>query len=187
MKNYYNILKIDKNATSDEIKIIITKKIEKIKKSHITSEKKKLQLNELEEAYKFLNDYHKRKSLDEYVENNMIDYTNTNISTNTNSVWDQFNKSMQIFDNIDNLFNGFNSSGLFDVNNSNNSFQQNSSFISTKIDENGNVVKEEKNSTNQNGKIEGSHKITTVDKDGNEIIKTLPFNINSKKVIKYSL
>ena len=94
MKNYYNILKIDKNATSDEIKIIITKKIEKIKKSHITSEKKKLQLNELEEAYKFLNDYHKRKSLDEYVENNMIDYTNTNISTNTNSVWDQFNKSM---------------------------------------------------------------------------------------------
>ena len=49
MKNYYNILKIDKNATSDEIKIIITKKIEKIKKSHITSEKKKLQLNELEE------------------------------------------------------------------------------------------------------------------------------------------
>jgi hypothetical protein len=66
------------------------------------------------------------------------------------------------------------------------SFYQQSSYSSSKIDKNGNLVTEQKTKTNENGKINESHKIISKDKDGNEIIKEVPVS-KSKKSIRYKV
>ena len=57
-----------------------------------------------------------------------------------------------------------------------NSFYYSSSFSSSKLDKNGERFIEEKKITNNNGKFDGKHTITTTDKDGTDIIKKIPID-----------
>ena len=68
----------------------------------------------------------------------------------------------------------------------NNNFYKHSSFITTKRDNDGNLVTEKKVTTNDNGKVNENHQLITQDKDGNEIIKDILKN-TSKKSIKYKI
>ena len=138
----------------------------------ISSEDKKVKLNELEEAYIFLNDYHKRRSLDDYLE---IESSNINN-------FDNFSNPFTMFNSIFNNNNFINDNNIVNSNNSK-TFYQSSSFTTT-INKDGNIVTEEKIMTNNNGDKDESHRIITKDKDGNETIKDVPKN---KKSIKYNI
>ena len=61
MKNYYNILEVSKNASSNDIKKQTKVLINNVKSMKMSLEEKNKKLKQLEEAYNFLNDYHKRK------------------------------------------------------------------------------------------------------------------------------
>ena len=88
-------------------------------------------LKEIEEAYIFLTDYHKRRSLDEFLENRSI---NLNASNPFNMFDSIFNKTTFPIDNV-------NSKSFFK-----------SSSYSTKMNKDGNLVTEEKVFINDNGK-----------------------------------
>jgi len=174
MKNYYNILDVSKNSSNNEIKEKVNQLIKKVKSLKISSEEKKIKLNELEEAYVFLNDYHQRKSLDDFLVNDSSNLTNFD---NLSNPFTEFNS---IFNN--NKF--INDKDIFDSKNSR-TFYQSSSFTSI-VNKSGNIVTEEKIMTNNNGDKNESHRIITKDKDGNETIKEIPKN-KSKKSIKYNI
>jgi DnaJ-class molecular chaperone len=171
MKNYYNILNISKNASNDNIKQKTKELIKNIKSSNISSNDKKIKLKELEEAYTFLSDYHKRRSLDDYLENE----SNNN---NFNHLIDPFSMFGSIFNN-----NNFTNNDIF--NNSNKkTFYQSSSYSST-FNKDGNLITEEKTFINNNGDKKESHRIITKDENGNETVKEIP--IKNKKKIKYDI
>jgi len=173
MKNYYNIIDVSKNSSNNEIKDKTKQLIKDVKLLNISPEEKKIKLNELEEAYTFLNDYHKRKSLDDFLDNSSNFINLDNLSN-------PFNKFNSIFNN--NKF--VNDSDILDNKNSR-TFYQSSSFT-TIVNKSGNIVTEEKIMTNNNGDKNESHRIITKDKDGNETIKEIPKN-KSKKSIKYNI
>ena len=175
MRNYYKILDLDKSATSSKIKQKVKKKIQELKDSNLTNMEKKKILLEYEEAYKFLSDYHKRRKLDEYLEmNNSIslfnnDFIGDSLISRFNDVLDSpFFMPKFSFDEKDlqkNVKNG-------------GSFYSYSSSSSTR-NKDGEIIIDQYESTNNNGKKNESHKIITKDKDGNEIIKDIP--IKKKK------
>jgi len=175
MKNYYKILGVKSSATSDEIKSVTKHLVNKVKISKISSDDKKVKLSQLQEAYTYLNDYHNRKKLDEYLEN----------------------KEIMVQPIVENPFNIFNKLSLFDnfrmpdlsklENNGNNKYYQQSSFVTTKRDENGNLVTERKTTINKNGDVKKNHQIITQDNDGNEIIKDIAVPKKDKKSIKYKI
>ena len=173
MKNYYNILDVSKNSSNNEIKEKVKQLIKKVKSLKISSEEKKFKLNELEEAYIFLNDYHKRKSLDIFLDDSSNFINLDNLSN-------PFNKFNSIFNN--NKF--VNDRDILDNKNSR-TFYQSSSFTTT-VNKSGIIVTDEKIMTNNNGDKNESHRIITKDKDGNETIKEIPKN-KSKKSIKYNI
>ena len=171
MKNYYNILEVSKNASNDEIKKKTKVLIKDVKNMKIAYEDKKIKLKQLEEAYNFLTDYHKRRSLDEYLENEPSKLSNL----------DNFINPFSMFNSI---FNDNNFMNTNIMNNKNSkTFYQSSSFTTT-VNKDGNLVTEEKVITNNNGDKSESHRITTKDKDGNETIKDVPKN---RKSIKYNI
>lgn len=175
MKNYYNILGIDALASNEDIKKITKKLITDIKASKLSSTEMKKKLKELEEAYSYLNDYHKRKLLDNYLENNSLDLLNQNA----------FTDAFSVFNNVNSIFNNF-SKNDFNISDNNkiNSFYQKNSYVST-VNKDGKIVTDEKIITNNNGDKKESHRIITKDKDGNEIIKEVPQK--NKKSIKYNI
>lgn len=179
MKNYYKILGVDRSVSNDDIKKVTKELIGKIKKSNMSSNEKKEKLSNLQDAYNFLNDYHSRRKLDDYLDSRQVLAPNglvPKVMSNPFGVFD----SLNFFDNLD----------LPDMSNmkisDNNKFYQHSSFITTKRDKDGNIVTEKKVTTNDNGKINENHQLITQDKDGNEIIKDMPKSI-SKKTIKYKI
>ena len=171
MKNYYNILEVSKNASNDEIKKQTKVLIKNVKNMKISLEDKKIKLKQLEEAYNFLNDYHKRRSLGEYLENE------SPILSNRDKLINPFSMFNSIFKD-----NNFMNTNIMNNENSK-TFYQSSSFTST-VNKDGNLVTEEKVITNNNGDKSESHRIITKDKDGNETIKDVPKN---KKPIKYNI
>lgn len=171
MKNYYNILEVSKNTSNDEIKKKTKVLIKNVKNMKISSEDKKIKLKQLEEAYNFLTDYHKRRSLDEY-----LDYDSSK-SSNLDDIINPFSMFNSIFKD-----NNFMNSNILNSENSK-TFYQSSSFTTT-VNKDGNLVTEEKVITNNNGDKSESHRIITKDKDGNEIVKDIP---KSKKSIKYNI
>lgn len=171
MKNYYNILEVSKNASNDEIKKQTKVLIKNVKNMKMSIEDKKIKLKQLEEAYNFLNDYHKRRSLDEYLENE------SPILSNRDKLINPFSMFNSIFKD-----NNFMNTNIMNNENSK-TFYQSSSFTST-VNKDGNLVTEEKVITNNNGDKSESHRIITKDKDGNETIKDVPKN---KKSIKYNI
>ena len=171
MKNYYNILEVSKNASNDEIKKQTKVLIKNVKNMKISLEDKKIKLKQLEEAYNFLTDYHKRRSLDEYLENETTKLSNIDNFINPFSMFNSIFKD-----------NNFMNTNIMNSENSK-TFYQSSSFTST-VNKDGNLVTEEKVITNNNGDKSESHRIITKDKDGNETIKDVPKN---KKPIKYNI
>ena len=177
MKNYYDVLGVNKNVSSNDIKKTVKSKIIDLKKVNKSNDEKKKILNEYEEAYRFLSDYHKRRQLDEYLESNCA------------------NRSLSIFDdNSLSLFNEpiFNSifmppmiiNDLDNFKDAKGSFYSHISTTTTRND-NGKIVTDEKVTTNNNGKEESYHKLITRDKNGNEIVKQIP--IKNKKSKKYNI
>mgnify|MGYP006131193895 FL=1 len=72
MINYYDIINISKEATTDDIKARTKFRLSEIKKSLISSTQKAIEINKLKEAYYFLKDYHRRRELDEYLERSSV-------------------------------------------------------------------------------------------------------------------
>ena len=179
MKNYYNILGVDKNISNEDIKKVTKDLINDIKSSNIPDAQKVKKLKSLEDAYKFLNDYHKRRKLDNYLENNLSTNIQTNLQTNLQT--DIISNPFDVFSNVNSIFNNMNNFNFDNAKNTN-TYSKSTSYIS-KLDDNGNLVTEEITKINENGKVSESHKIITKDKDGNEIIKDVP----SKKTIKYNI
>lgn len=164
MKNHYKIIGVDKNATAEDIKKETKKKIKLINESDINMYDKKKYIDQLSDSFNFLKDYQFRRELDEYLENKL----------KNNLVKDSYFK----FPNS--LFNFKDISSLPEINGKN-SYYSYSSYSSSKRDKNGDVTIENKFLSNNNGKLDGKHTITTKDKLGNDIIKEIPVN---KKTFK---
>lgn len=171
MKNYYNILDVSKNSSNDEIKKKIKLLIKNVKDMKVSSDEKNKKFKILEEAYNFLTDYHKRRSLDEYLENESPKLSNLDNFINPFSMFNSIFKD-----------NNFMNSNILNSENSK-TFYQSSSFTTT-VNKDGDLVTEEKVLINNNGDKSESHKIITKDKDGNETVKDVP---KSKKSIKYNI
>lgn len=183
MKNYYKVLNLDKDASSSKVKHQVKKKIQELKDSNLTNKEKKNILLEYEEAYKFLSDYHKRRKLDEYLEmNNSISLFNNNNDFIGDSLISKFN------DILDSPFFmpkfNFDEKDLQKNTKNGGSFYSYSSSSSAR-NKNGDIIIDQYESTNNNGKKNESHKIITKDKDGNEIIKDIP--IKKKNKLKYNI
>lgn len=158
MKNHYKIIGIHQNASTNEIKEVTKQRINQLKQSSLNSDEIKKGLGILEESYKFLSDYHSRKKLDQFLNNQKNDiFNNTFFNTNFSFPHSKENKK--------------------------NSYYYSSSFTSSKLEKNGERVVEEKKIINNNGKFNGKHTITTTDKEGNDIIKEIP--IKYKKKLDY--
>jgi len=175
MKNHYKIIGVDPNASTEQIREIIKKRVMQVKKSNFSYDKKKKSLKSLENSYKALTDYHTRKQLDEYLNNkNKLDVF--------------YNP----FPNIDNMIGNMEKNFFTDLSakrslenlpkNTNSKYYYHTSYTSSKLDENGNRIVEKKHVTNADGKVDGKHTITTKDKAGNNIVKELPLKF--KKYIK---
>lgn len=175
MINYYEIIGVPKLASTDEIKKKTKLNIKKIKESNISQNQKNKELRKMEDAYTFLTDYHKRQKLDIYLDKN---YT-INFSRPF-SIFDQLEGSLKPLDKFTIAKPDFEFPDFSQFKNINSKFIQHSSTISSNSDKNGNIITEKKITTNNNGQIDGSHTITTIDKEGNEIIKDIPINKDSK-------
>ena len=152
MRNHYDIIGVNKNASTNEIREITKKRIHQLKQSSLNSNEIKKGLCILEESYKFLSDYHSRKKLDQYLENQKNDIFN-NSFFNTNFSFPNIKETKE------------------------NTYYYSSSFTSNTFNKNGEKVTEEKQITNNNGMLKGKHTITTTDKEGNDIIKEVPINL----------
>ena len=162
MKNHYDIIGVNKNASTNEIHEVVKQRIGQLKQSSLNLAEKKKALNILEESYKFLSDYHSRKNLDLYLN-----------SKKNNIFINSFFKTDFSFPEIIENKKG-------------DSYYYSSSFTSNTFNKNGERVIEEKQLTNNNGKFNGKHTITTTDKEGNDIIKEVPINIKKdKKKLNY--
>ena len=154
MKNYYKILNVSENATSEEIKSKFKKKARKYHpdKNKDLHARKKFEL--INEAYNTLIDPYERGKYDAKLEMNL-----SNIDS-------RFNDTMSLFSNIDN-------SSLFDINNSSISKNVKSySFVSSSSTKNGKIITKKKYKTNINGKEKKYYQEYETDKDGNlKIIK----------------
>ena len=161
MKNYYKILNIHKNATTEEIK---QKYIRKARKYHPDKNKdlhaiKKFEL--INEAYNTLIDPYERGKYDAKLEMNLIDMNFSNLDFDN-----RLNDSMSLFNNLNN-------SSLFDANNSHISKNVKSySFVSSTSSKNGKTITKKKYKTNINGKEKKYYQEYETDKNGNlKIIK----------------
>ena len=184
MINHYKILGIDQSADSKKIKETTKILFNKIDASNNTDEKKSKMKKSIYESYKFLTDYHSRKSLDDYLDsmNNQYKVINRN----------EFNPFTE-FDNLNNVFSSFTPihSGSFrsfvnnieksvkneNINsssNSNNKSSQNNYYMksySSKVfpDKNGNYIQEVVEKTNNNGKKEEKKYKNTIKKNNNKL------------------
>jgi DnaJ-class molecular chaperone len=151
MKNYYKILGINQNASTELISKHTKKRIKEIKNSSLSYDKKKNELNKLQKSYKVLSDYHKRRELDDYL--NYKNIFNNDFFSNP-------------FEKMDLIINN-------DISIPNNKYYYHTSFTSSKIHENGNRIIDNKYMTNNNGKVDSKHTITEKDKKCNDIIKNV--------------
>ena len=166
MKNHYKIIGVNKNATAEDIKKETKKKLKLVNESGINIYEKKKYIDQLSDSFNILKDYHSRRELDEYLENKL----------HNTLVKDSFFKFPESLFNLKDITNvpEIKTSGK-------NSYYSYSSYSSSKRDKNGDITIENKFLSNNNGKLDGKHTITTKDKLGNDIIKEIPIN---KKTFK---
>lgn len=163
MKNHYKIIGVSQESSKEAIKKETKKKIKLISESKISINEKKKSIDQLSDSFYFLNNYYFRSKLDEYIE----------MRSKMKSLSDDF------FRVKDTLFNIKETSKI--KTSDNNIYCSYSSYSSSKVDNNGDVTVVNKYISNNNGRIDGKHTITTKDKLGNDIIKEIPVN---KKTFK---
>lgn len=166
MKNHYKILQVSRNSKTNEIKEKTKLLLNQIKKSNVTKEEKIKLSKNVYESYKFLCDYHNRKSLDDYLDSQykIVD------SKSANSKFSDFNDPMiglissfnlpldLNFD--DELFNQKNN-----ISNNNSYYYVKSSSVKGELDKDGNMVYKTVEKTNDNGKKNEKEFTNKVDKD----------------------
>tara|TARA_X000000950_G_C13852026_1_gene634903 strand:+ start:976 stop:1599 length:624 start_codon:yes stop_codon:yes gene_type:complete len=165
MKNHYKILGVDKNIRSKDLKIVYKDLFKMIDKANTTEEKKIELKKKVYESYHFLADYHSRKSLDEYLNNDSKNQSGTLIKKDNNdSIYQKNNLIMPFQSPLTNILPTLFDKSFMDSlevsgkNNTPNAKDKNSKFfmksVTSKIvpDKNGNMVQEVVETTNNNGK-----------------------------------
>lgn len=151
MKNHYKVLQIPRTCTNKDIKNKTKELLEQIKQTNITeSEKNKLSMK-VYESYKFLNDYHNRKSLDDYLDSQYKIISDDKNITPSDSIFDNFELgllgSFTVPFNFDEFEKDFKNNK-----NSKSYFYSKSSSTKSELDKDGNVVYKTKEYINDNGK-----------------------------------
>lgn len=166
MKNHYKVLQISRNATGKEIKNKTKELIEQIKNSNLSLEEKKNLSNKVYKSYKFLTDYHQRKSLDDHLDSQykIIEPKKeffSSMSFDEPFFNDDFGLGL-----ISSL--GFPKINLDKIKNDKNSktyFYSKSSSTTGNLDENGNYVTKTKEYINNNGKEDKKEYQKTIKKE----------------------
>lgn len=163
MINHYKVLQIPRTCSNKDIKNKTKELLDKIKKSNISeSEKKKLNIK-VHESYKFLNDYHKRKSLDNYLDSQYKIVSNDKKKYSDDKFFDNLGfgllGSFSIPFNFDELEKNFKENK-----NSKSYFYSKSSSTKSDLDKDGNVVYKTKEYINNNGKKETKEYSNSLDK-----------------------
>lgn len=162
MKNYYKVLQVKRSASSSEIKQKAKELLKEVKKSEISTKEKNKLSKEIFDSYEFLIDYHKRKSLDDYLDS-QYKILSPKEEPFKNSI---FSMMPLIFD-IKNDSNNFEKEMK---KNDNSYFFSSSSITTNKMDKDGNIVTKTKKYSNNNGKEDEKEysKITKIgDKEKN--------------------
>ena len=161
MKNHYQVLQVPRSASSKDIKNKTKELINNIKKSNISNEEKNKLNSKVYESYKFLSDYHKRKSLDEYLDSTYkIIQPKTTLSS-PSSFFDDDDFGISLFSSIIPI----DLTSLTDDKNSKSYFYSKSSTTSGSLDKNGNYNTKTKEYTNDNGKKNQKEYSNTYNKD----------------------
>ena len=181
MSNLYEVIGVNKNASTQQINIGAQKKLNEIKAKRVSKDEKKKLSDNIMNAFNILNDYHSRRSYDEELESknmslfNMFDIFKTPFFTPTPI------ENNRVFDNF-----------LTNMPNSNSSYYSSSSS-STRMNEGGTIFK--KTYSNVNGEVKETNQKITIDKNGNKKIEDLPIDSNkynipsksNKHKIKYKI
>lgn len=165
MNNFYEVIGVSKNSTTEQINVASHNKLKEIKKMNVDSTKKKELTNLVVEAFNTLSDYHKRRSYDEYLESQIapVNFFGRNMFNNN-----FFNNMKSSFENLDNL--------------PNNGFQKTySSSIQNVSNDNGNTIFK-KTYSNVNGEVKETNQKITIDKDGNKNVEDLTKNNNKYNI-----
>ena len=184
MKNHYKALQIPRSATNKDIKNKTKELLSQIKNSKISeSEKNKLSMK-VYESYKFLNDYHSRKSLDDYLDSQYKIIDNNKRKSNIDPFFDNFGLGLigsftMPFD-MKEFEDSFKDLSTKDKN-SKSYFYSKSSSTKSELDKDGNIVYKTKEYVNDNGKKnknEYSNKVKKEDLEKNfKNVKPITFII----------
>ena len=148
MKNHYQVLQVQRSASTKDIKNKTKELINNIKKSNISNEEKNKLNSKVYESYKFLTDYHKRKSLDEYLDSTYKIIQPKTTLSNSSSFFDDDDFGITLFSSIIPI----DLTSLTNDKNSKSYFYSKSSTTSGSLDKNGNYITKTKEYTNDNGK-----------------------------------
>lgn len=151
MKNYYKVLNVQRSSSSSEIKTKAKELLKDVKKSKISTQEKNKLSKEIFESYEFLIDYHKRKSLDDYLDSQYKILSPKEKPFEN----DMFSMMPLIFDfknNTNNLEKEMNKLESEIKKNDNSYFFTSSSITTNEMDKDGNIISKTKKYTNDNGK-----------------------------------
>ena len=174
MINHYNILKVSRMSSNEEIKSKAKRLLKEVKTSKISTQDKNNLSKKIYESYQFLRDYHKRKSLDDYLDSQYKIISNTeNQEEDLSSIFGFMNLTPLNF-NLDGLSDKMKEmeNEISNKKNGNTYFYSSSSTTTSNLDENGNLVSQTKEVINNNGKKD-KKEYKTVTKKGNLKKKSL--------------
>lgn len=113
MKTYYQLLGLTPQASTNDIKNTAKMHIKNISNSNLyTSSKKKTKIQEIENAYKILSDYHKRREYDDTIVLQPININNfqknyTPFGISSFNISDSFTQNMDISKNSYQSYSSF--------------------------------------------------------------------------------
>lgn len=177
MSNLYEVIGVNKNASTQQINTGAQQKLREIKSKQISKEEKKKLSDNVMNAFNILNDYHSRRSYDEQLESksnnnifNMLDIFNSPFFAPT--------PTPTLMEN-NNFMNNF----LTNVPNNSSSHSYYSS-TSTSSNFNKGSTTYKKTYSNINGEVKETNQKITIDKDGNKKIENLPLDSNKYNISK---
>ena len=169
MKNHYQVLQVPRSASTKDIKTKTKELINNIKKSNISNEEKNKLNSQVYESYKFLTDYHNRKSLDDYLDSTYKIIEPSSKSINPSSFFDDDDFGISLFSGIIPI----DLNTLSNNKNSKSYFYSKSSTTSGSLDKNGNYITKTKEYTNDNGKKDQKEYSKTYNKD--DLLNTINY------------
>ena len=168
MKNHYKVLQVSRNSKNKEIKDKTKLLLNEIKKTNISNQEKNKLSAQVYESYKFLIDYHSRKSLDDYLDSQ---YKIVNNSSNFQDPFFGMISSFSVPFDLNEIENDF----LKNKSNSKSYYYSKSSSTKGELDKNGDMIYKTKEVINDNGKKNENEFSKKINKDK---IKPLTFIIN---------